>query len=59
MRWSWVELIKVPRGRETDIYRSTVKAVKLGADAVVAWSFRAEEGSELSCDDPPKELGEQ
>jgi len=48
----WVELIKVPRGREADVYRSVVKAVELGADAVATWSFRAEEGSEYSCEDP-------
>lgn len=48
----WVELIKVPRGREPDIYRSVVKAVDLGADAIATWSFRAEEGSDLSCEDP-------
>lgn len=48
----WVELIKVPRGHETDVYRSVIKAVELGSDAIATWSFRAEEGSELSCDDP-------
>jgi len=48
----WVELIKVPKSRESDIYRSMIKAVELGADALATWSFRAEEGSELSCEDP-------
>jgi hypothetical protein len=48
----WVELIKVQRGRELDVYRSVLKAAELGADAVATWSFRAEEGSELSCEDP-------
>jgi len=48
----WVELIKVPRGREPDILRSVIKAVELGADAIATWSFRAEEGSALSCEDP-------
>lgn len=48
----WVELIKVPKGREIDIYKSAVKVVELGANAIATWSFRAEEGSELSCDDP-------
>jgi len=48
----WVELIKVPSGREPDIYKSVIKAVELGADAIATWSFRAEEGSELSCENP-------
>ncbi|MEM2739672.1 MAG: hypothetical protein QXQ29_02595 [Candidatus Bathyarchaeia archaeon] len=48
----WVELIKVPRGREPDILRSVIKAVEIGADAIATWSFRAEEGSILSCEDP-------
>ncbi len=30
----WVELIKVPKGLETDIYKSVVKAVELGANAI-------------------------
>ncbi len=50
----WVELIKVPKGREPDVYKSVVKAVELGVDAIATWSFRAEEGSELSCEDPEK-----
>jgi len=48
----WVELIKVPRGREADVHRSVLRAVELGAEAIATWSFRAEEGSELSCEDP-------
>lgn len=48
----WVELIKVSKGRELDVYKSVVKAVELGADAIATWSFRAEEGSELSCENP-------
>ncbi|MCD6510460.1 MAG: hypothetical protein J7L11_08765 [Thermoprotei archaeon] len=48
----WVELIRIPRKRESDIRRSVIKAVELGADAIATWSFRAEEGSELSCEDP-------
>ena len=48
----WVELIRVPKGREEDVYRSVLKTVELGADAVATWSFRAEEGSEHSCEDP-------
>lgn len=48
----WVELIKIPKDRESDIYRSVIEAVKLGADSIATWSFRAEEGSELSCENP-------
>lgn len=48
----WVELIKIPKGREEDVYKSVIKAADLGADAIATWSFRAECGSDLSAEDP-------
>jgi len=50
----WVELIRVPAGREGDVTKAVRRAVELGVDAIATWSFRAEEGSSLACDNPDK-----
>lgn len=49
----WVALIKVPKGRESEVITPTIlKAAELGADSIATWSYRGGPGSIFACDDP-------